>query len=127
MAYQCEYCQKGVARGHAVSHAKNRTRRLFKPNLQKLKVIRDGVLQRAKLCTACIKRLKRDGRIGTFFLRKVSTIQKPEMKAPTKLSEIKEKKAVAKKEVKKAEKEKAQEKAKEALKIEEIVGRPGSK
>lgn len=66
MAYKCEFCGKGVAYGHAVSHAKNRVRRLFKPNLQKIRALRDGVNIRVKFCTSCIKRLKRDGILGLF-------------------------------------------------------------
>lgn len=66
MALHCVNCGKGIAYGHAVSHAKNRTKRVFKPNLQKLKVLRDGVVVRVKLCTNCIQRMKKDGQFGIF-------------------------------------------------------------
>lgn len=48
---KCENCGKGVMYGHNVSHAKNRTRRLFKPNLQKFKGMR--------LCVKCLRKLKK--------------------------------------------------------------------
>src|SRR3989344_3334836 len=64
MALNCQNCGKGIGYGHAVSHAKNRTKRLFKPNIQKLKVMRDGRQIRVKLCTRCIQRLKKDTILG---------------------------------------------------------------
>lgn len=68
MAYKCDNCDKGKIYGHMVSHAKNRLGRIFKPNLQKLKVLKNGVMVRVKFCTGCIKRLNKDGRMGSFAL-----------------------------------------------------------
>ncbi len=59
MAYRCDICNKGSEAGHAVSHAKNRTARIFKPNLQKIKVLKNGSKTQVKLCTSCIQRLKK--------------------------------------------------------------------
>ena len=59
MAIKCDNCGKGVMYGHNVSHAKNRTRKIFKPNLQKTRILIDGVNKRMKLCTTCLKQLKR--------------------------------------------------------------------
>lgn len=55
----CANCGKGVMYGHEVSHAKNRTKRLFLPNLHPARVIFDGVMRRVKLCTKCLKMLKK--------------------------------------------------------------------
>lgn len=66
MAYICDHCKKGSETGNAVSHAKNRVKRLFRPNLQKLKVLKNGIQLRVRFCTRCIKRLRRDGRIGAY-------------------------------------------------------------
>jgi large subunit ribosomal protein L28 len=75
MAYRCDHCRKGVQYGHAVSHAKNRLRRLFKPNLQKLVVFLNGKMSiRVKLCTSCIKRLKKDKRLGNYYLTKLQKV-----------------------------------------------------
>jgi len=75
MAYRCDHCHKGVQYGHAVSHAKNRLRRLFKPNLQKLVVFLNGRMSvHVKLCTNCIKRLKKDKRMGNYYLQKLQKV-----------------------------------------------------
>jgi len=44
--------------GHNVSHAKNRTRKIFKPNLHSARIVVSGVQQRVKLCTKCQRTLK---------------------------------------------------------------------
>jgi large subunit ribosomal protein L28 len=56
MAKRCEVCGKGPQFGNNVSHANNRTRRRFNPNLQSIRVQRpQGGAQRMKVCTTCIK------------------------------------------------------------------------
>jgi len=120
MALRCEFCQKGVQYGHAVSHAKNRTRRIFKPNLQKLKVLKNGVSVRVKFCTSCIKRLKKDGSLGIFTLRKFT----PVVASVTLPKKITRPEITSKKEPKVIKKiEKKEEKARETLNIEAIVGK----
>ena len=59
---KCENCGKGVMYGHNVSHAKNRTKRLFKPNLHAARVMIDGMVRRVKLCTKCLRRLKKQSK-----------------------------------------------------------------
>jgi large subunit ribosomal protein L28 len=68
MALKCDNCYKGILIGSMVSPAKNRLRRVFKPNLQKLKVVINGKIQSAKLCTRCIKKLKKDKVMGIYSL-----------------------------------------------------------
>jgi large subunit ribosomal protein L28 len=98
MSFRCDFCHKGVGYGHAVSHAKNRLKRLFKPNLQSLKVLKNGVSLRVRFCTHCIKKLKKVGRIGVYRMlvrntgnkdNKV-TISKPEIKKQAKKEKITE-------------------------------------
>ena len=56
MAQRCEVCGKGPQFGNNVSHANNRTRRRFNPNLQSIRVQRPaGGAERKRVCTACIK------------------------------------------------------------------------
>ncbi|MBA2339275.1 MAG: 50S ribosomal protein L28 [Pyrinomonadaceae bacterium] len=56
MAKRCEICGKGPQFGNNVSHANNRTRRRFNPNLQSIRVARPaGGSERLKVCTSCIK------------------------------------------------------------------------
>jgi large subunit ribosomal protein L28 len=58
MAMKCQQCGKGVQYGHHVSHAKNRTKRLFKPNLKRVTLMVDGAKKRMMLCTKCVKKVK---------------------------------------------------------------------
>jgi large subunit ribosomal protein L28 len=58
MAAQCFNCGKGIMYGHNVSHAKNRTRKIFKPNLHSARIVVGGVQQRVKLCTKCQRTIK---------------------------------------------------------------------
>ncbi|OGH13632.1 MAG: 50S ribosomal protein L28 [Candidatus Levybacteria bacterium RIFCSPLOWO2_02_FULL_37_10] len=58
MAMKCENCGKGIMYGHNVSHSKRRTRRIFKPNLHKAKVVVGGISKRMKLCSKCLRLLK---------------------------------------------------------------------
>lgn len=56
--YKCHNCGKGIMVGHNVSHAKNRTRKVFKPNLHSAKMVVDGTTMRVRLCTKCLRKLK---------------------------------------------------------------------
>ena len=50
----CYVCGKGVAFGNNVSHANNRTRRVWKPNLQVARILVDGKVTKIKVCTRCL-------------------------------------------------------------------------
>ena len=52
--HRCYSCDKGVAYGNNVSHANNKTRRTWKPNLQVARVVIDGRIQKIKVCTRCL-------------------------------------------------------------------------
>ena len=55
MARVCENCGKHTITGNKVSHAKNRTRRTWKPNLVSVKDNVNGVTSRRKICARCLK------------------------------------------------------------------------
>ncbi|MDH3498330.1 MAG: 50S ribosomal protein L28 [Gemmatimonadota bacterium] len=55
MARACDICGKGPVTGHNVSHANNRTKRRWYPNLQSVRVLVDGHPRRIRACTQCIK------------------------------------------------------------------------
>ena len=55
---KCFNCGKGIMYGHNVSHAKNRTRKIFKPNLHSAKILVNGVAKRVRLCTKCLRLLR---------------------------------------------------------------------
>ena len=50
----CYVCGKGVAFGNNVSHANNRTRRVWKPNLQVARILVEGKITKVKVCTRCL-------------------------------------------------------------------------
>ena len=41
--------------GHNVSHANNKTKRVFRPNLQPVRALINGVAQRLRVCTRCLR------------------------------------------------------------------------
>ena len=56
MARACEICGKKTVFGNSVSHAHNVTSRPFLPNLQRVRVQREGGgTRRARLCTRCLR------------------------------------------------------------------------
>ena len=55
MANRCDMCGKGPRSGNNVSHAKNRTKRTFKPNLHKVRALVNGSVRRIKVCSSCLK------------------------------------------------------------------------
>jgi len=59
MAARCDICGKGVMFGSRVSHANNRTRRNWNPNLHKVTVTINGRKRRLKVCTKCLRKLEK--------------------------------------------------------------------
>lgn len=55
MAKICEICGKGRQVGNNVSHANNKTKKVWNPNLQKVKAVQDGTVKRINACTRCIR------------------------------------------------------------------------
>ncbi len=55
MAKICEICGKKPITGHNISHAHNRTKRRWLPNLQNVRAQVNGRTQRMRVCTSCIK------------------------------------------------------------------------
>ena len=55
MSYKCIVCDKKTMTGNNVSHSKRRTKRTFKPNLQKIKILINGISQKEYVCTSCLK------------------------------------------------------------------------
>ncbi|HEX6383233.1 MAG TPA: 50S ribosomal protein L28 [Anaerolineae bacterium] len=52
---KCEICGKGPLSGHNVSFSQRKTKRQFKPNVQRVTLYEDGRKVRKYLCTRCIK------------------------------------------------------------------------
>jgi large subunit ribosomal protein L28 len=56
MARVCEVCGKKPVFGHNVSHAHNVTNRMWLPNLQRVRVQREGGgSRRPRVCTRCLR------------------------------------------------------------------------
>lgn len=55
MSFKCAICAKGPVSGGSVSHSNRTTKRIFRPNLQKQKVVLAGRTRTVYVCTTCIK------------------------------------------------------------------------
>ncbi len=55
MSKKCEICGKGPIVGNNVSHANNKTKRRWLPNLQSVKVKTENGAKKMRVCTKCIK------------------------------------------------------------------------
>jgi large subunit ribosomal protein L28 len=51
----CEICGKGVQTGMKISHSHIRTKRTWKPNLQRVKAKVNGTTKRIHVCTRCLR------------------------------------------------------------------------
>lgn len=51
----CQVCGKKKTVGNNVSHANNKTKRIILPNIQRIRIVADGVKKRANVCTRCIR------------------------------------------------------------------------
>jgi len=71
MARRCAITGKGVQTGNTVSHAKNRTRRRFLPNLQETSLISDGlgVPVRLRLSVNGLRTVEHNGGLDAFLLK----------------------------------------------------------
>jgi large subunit ribosomal protein L28 len=47
-------CGRGVAFGNNVSHANNKVRRVWKPNLQVARILVNGKPTKIRVCTRCL-------------------------------------------------------------------------
>ena len=56
---KCEICGKTPSFGHNVSHSHVKTKRQWKPNIQKVTLYRDGQLRRMKVCTRCLRTINK--------------------------------------------------------------------
>ena len=70
MARRCIISGKGVQVGHNVSHANNKTKRRFLPNLQRTSLLSDalGTSVRLRLSTRGIRTVEHNGGIDAYLL-----------------------------------------------------------
>jgi large subunit ribosomal protein L28 len=55
MSRTCDLCGKRTTTGNNVSHAHNKTRRTWKPNLLKVRTVVSGSKVTLKVCTRCLR------------------------------------------------------------------------
>ena len=70
MSRRCQLTGKGVLSGNNVSHANNKTRRRFLPNLQDSSLLSDilGASVKLRLSTRAIRTVEHNGGIDAFLL-----------------------------------------------------------
>ena len=51
----CQVCNKGLMNGNRVSHAENKTGRMYAPNVQRVRVLVDGRPTHLNVCTRCLR------------------------------------------------------------------------
>jgi large subunit ribosomal protein L28 len=57
---KCDYCAKKPMFGNNRSHSMRATKRQFKANIQRVKVMENGKLVSRYLCASCIKTLTKN-------------------------------------------------------------------
>ena len=71
MSMHCQLTGKGYLNGNNVSHAKNRTKRRFLPNLQKISFISEilGRSIQLKVAASAIRTVEKKGGLDEFLLK----------------------------------------------------------
>lgn len=71
MSRRCELTGKGVQAGNNVSHAKNRTRRRFLPNLNKVSLLSDelGETVHLRVTAYALRSVEHRGGLDAFLLK----------------------------------------------------------
>jgi large subunit ribosomal protein L28 len=70
MSRRCEFTGKGVQSGNNVSHANNKTKRRFIPNLQLASLLSDtlGQVIQVRLSTNALRTIEKRGGLDAFLL-----------------------------------------------------------
>ena len=76
MSKMCGICGKVPVAGNNVSHANNKTKRRFMPNLQNVRALVNGVPKKISVCTSCLKAGK--------VIKNVRGIKSPQKAVPAK-------------------------------------------
>jgi large subunit ribosomal protein L28 len=85
MSRKCELTGKRAMSGNNVSHAKNRTKRRFKPNLQNITFVSEALGQKfqLKVAVSTIRTVEKKGGLDEFL------INTPNSKLPLKAKKLK--------------------------------------
>jgi large subunit ribosomal protein L28 len=76
MARVCELTGKGVMSGNNVSHAKNRTRRRFLPNLVNVTLMSDvlGTSHKFRIAAAALRSVEHNGGLDAFLTKAKASV-----------------------------------------------------
>ena len=87
MSRRCTITGKGVLAGNHVSHAHNRSRRRFLPNIQRTSLLSDilGRSIRLRLSTSALRTIEKNGGLDAFLLGT------PDVKLPLEARQLKRK------------------------------------
>ena len=71
MSRRCELTGKGVMAGNNVSHAKNRTKRRFLPNLNNVSLVSEALGRsfKFKISAAALRSVDRKGGLDSFLIK----------------------------------------------------------
>ena len=98
MSRRCSISGKGVQTGHNVSHANNKTKRRFLPNLQSTRLVSDALNQqvRLRLTPHAIRTIEHNGGLDAWLLGTATTKLDPEMRRlKRRVARAKERRAAA--------------------------------
>jgi len=76
MSRRCELTGKGTMVGHNVSHANNKTKRVYRPNLQTVSLVSEALGQsyRLKISMSALRSVDRNGGLDNFILKSKDTV-----------------------------------------------------
>lgn len=79
MARRCELTGKGVLVGHRVSHANNKTKHRFKPNVAVSRLASDALAKTVtlKISAHALRSIDHNGGLDNFILKQDDTVLSP--------------------------------------------------
>ena len=79
MARRCELTGKGTLVGHHVSHANNKTKRIYRPNLQIISLVSEvlGNSYKLKISMNALRSVDRNGGLDPFLLKTKDSVLSP--------------------------------------------------
>ena len=79
MSRRCELTGKDLLVGHNVSHANNKTKRVFRPNLQVISLASEvlGQTYKLKISMSALRTVDRTGGLDAFLLKAKDAVLSP--------------------------------------------------
>src|SRR6187551_2476323 len=79
MSRRCELTGKGTQVGNNVSHANNKTKRIYRPNLQTISLVSEilGNSYALKICMNALRSVDRNGGLDPFLLKSSNEVLSP--------------------------------------------------